>query len=180
MTVVAAYYDGKTYSMSTDSAGVSGHLTIHRLSAKIINKGQYCIGFTHSYRSADLIKESKDTPEAIRNINDVRKLRDEIRKTFINAGALKITSEDYNMPKHPLTIIIMSERGLWGIEADYQVYRISDYHAVGSGREFAFGVLAAAKQLKVDSATATQLAVKAAIKHCTTCGGRCYTTTISK
>ena len=56
MTIIAAYDGGYKYWIASDSVGSDGTMK-YELGSKLINKGNYIIGFSWSYRVADIIRE---------------------------------------------------------------------------------------------------------------------------
>jgi len=183
MTVIAAF-DGKDrYWIASDSVGTDGIMK-YELGKKLIKKGNYIIGFSWSYRVADIIKECTDLPEAINGIKDVRILRDIIKAILMDDNLIN-NNDHHNDCKgpngHPLDVIIISPSGIYTLEGDYQIHRIPDgYIACGAGTEIAMGVLYGCKETGVDGKSAVKLAVKAAIKHITACGGKCHIQSVEK
>ena len=179
MTVIAAFEGEDKYWIASDSQGVGGGTMIER-GTKLIKKNNYIVGFTYSYRVADLIRESKNLPADIRNLKDLRKFRDEIKKALTDDKLVgKRTAGD---GEHPITVIIISSSGIYEIEADYQIHKIqkNSYAATGSGIDTALGALYSCKKLKVDGKEAVKLAVKSAVEHISSCGGGCHIGSVEK
>lgn len=183
MTVIAAYDDGDKYWIASDSMGEAGG-TQYELGTKLIDRGQYIIGFSWSYRVADIIRESKELPAAIRGIADLRKLRDAVQEQLVQDKLIGGGSENESKRssgEHPLSIIVVSPSGIFTLEGDYQIHKITDgYIACGSGTDVALGALLSCRKLDVYGKDAVKLAVQAAIKHITTCGGKVHVKSVEK
>ncbi len=184
MTVIAAYDDEDRYWIASDSVGSAGGVK-YELGSKLIQKGNYIIGFSWSYRVADIIRESRDLPDRILSIQDVRNMRDIIRATMIKDGLLNNNDESdarRSMASgHPVDVTLISPSGIYTIESDYQIHKITTgYIASGSGTEVAIGALFTCKKLGVDGKQAVKVAVNSAIKHITTCGGKCHIKSVGK
>ena len=179
MTVIAAYNDGKRHWIASDSMGSRGD-TMYELGSKLIIKGNYIIGFSWSYRVADIIRESKNLPKELSSIKDLRTIRDVIKETLINDNL--IGNNDNAKPEgHPLDIILVSPAGIYTVETDYQIHKVLDnYITCGSGTEVAMGVLYTCNELKIEGKKAVKLAVEASIKHIASVGGKCYIKSVEK
>jgi ATP-dependent protease HslVU (ClpYQ) peptidase subunit len=180
MTVIAAYDDGERYWIASDSMGTAGD-TMYETGSKLITRGNYIIGFSRSYRVADIIRECTDLPDRLLSVRDLRKLRDAI-KTKITQDDLVGKYDDKPTDQHPVDIVLISPTGIYTVEGDYQIHKIphGGYIATGSGTDIALGALFACKKQGIDGKTAVNSAVKAAIKHITSCGGRCYIKSIKR
>lgn len=181
MTVIAAYDDGKHIWIGSDSAGSDTWSTFD-YGSKLIKKHDYYIGFTSSYRTADVIREARNLPKEIKGIKDVRVFRDRLAKLLIKAGGLKDSPNNGELREHPVGLIIISRSGIYNIMSDYQIHKIEEgYYSVGSGYLAALGVLNFAKNLNMKNGEEViQGAVKAAMSHVVSCGGKCYFKSIKK
>jgi len=181
MTIIAAYEGFHHYWIGSDSLGVSCGLGAD-FGTKLIKKGNYIIAFSSSYRVGDVARESKNLPKEINSIIDVRKFRDALSKDLIEeAGARTEAHNGNGLKEAPVGIIIVSPTGMYAIEGDFQVHKIkTGYYANGSGWAIAYGALYIAKQNKASGEEAISGAIKAAIAHSTTCGGRCHVKSIEK
>ena len=175
MTVIAAYEDSEGYWIGSDSMGVGAGLQ-SELGTKIIKKGNCYVAFTVSYRVADVIRESKNLPMEVNSITDFRKFRDILTEELVEKAGARTEAHNGNGVKEgPVGLILISSSGIYVMEADYQIHKIkSGYYANGSGWAIANGALYAAQQQGLGGKEAVTYAVKAAIFHSATCGGRCY------
>jgi len=171
MTVIAAYNDGERIWIGSDSAGTADELQADT-GSKLIQKFRYVIGHAISYRVADIIRESKNFPKNINNLKDLATFRNILKEELAKdlADGL-ITQEDLLSE-----LLIISPYGIFVIEDGFQIHKIFlGYYAIGGGAELAFGALSLANQLKLKNGKKVVTAVvAAAIKHCTSCGGKCY------
>jgi hypothetical protein len=180
MTIIASYIcDGRVW-IASDSIG-SNDLTKHDFGSKIITINEsYYVGFSASYRIADLIREHKDFPKEIYDISDARSFRDSLRQLAINDGCCDRASAGETL-NHPISVLIASRSGMYLIDSDYQLHRFvkdRSYHSVGSGSVVGLGVLFLAAQLKINGDIAVQHAVLGAIEHVPGCGGVPYVASI--
>jgi len=172
MTVIVAYNDGKKLWIGSDSAGTADELQADT-GTKLILKYRYVIGHAISYRVADIIRESKILPKTVNTIKELAKFRNILKEELardLESGL--ITNEDLISE-----LLIISPYGIFVIEDGFQIHEINlGYYAIGGGAELAFGALSLANQLKIKNGKkVVKAAVEAAIKHCTSCGGKCYT-----
>jgi ATP-dependent protease HslVU (ClpYQ) peptidase subunit len=180
MTIITAYYDGDKHWIASDSYSVAGYSCFEQ-GTKLITKGDYILGFSASYRVADVITESDGFPKTMRGLQDLRKFRDRLKELLITDGAKK-EAEAHEVIQHPVLILIISTSGVFHIDADYQIHKIHQgWYAIGSGQGPARGSLYTSKQLGLeDGKKAVQLAVKSATKHITTCGGKCHVKSVGE
>lgn len=186
MTIIAAYDDGQNYWIGSDSMGF-GSGTMYELGSKLISKGNYLIGFSWSYRVADIIRECDDFPIELSGLPELRKIRDIIKERITEDDLVGKNDADHRTAitraeGHPVDLVLAAPSGLYTIECDYQIHKIPNkgYTATGSGCDFALGALYTAKQQKLNGRTAIQNAVKSAIKHCSSCGGKCHIKSMEK
>lgn len=183
MTIIAVFEDkvNGRYWIGSDSMAISGE-TMTECGSKLIKKNNYYIGFSESFRAADILREEKTIPNKINSISDVKKLRDNLQTALINqAGASSSSLGATELLGHPFSLLIISKIGMFYIGGDYQLQKIKDgYEAIGSGQEFAFGALYTSKQYTANGKDAVTDAVKSAIKHCSSCGGKVYYKSIEK
>ena len=179
MTIVAAYSDGSTICLGSDSCGISSG-TKTEFGAKIIKKGNYYIGFADSYRVADILSESKTLPKTINKLQDIKDLRDKIRAELIcKMGASPADSEAESI-SHPLSIIVISILGIHEIQSDYAILKAKDnFTSIGAGRDIALGALATHNLYISLAKDAVRESIKTTIKYSTDCGGRIHLVTIN-
>ena len=172
MTVIAAAKDELAAYIASDSHGSSGGVHLET-GSKIIKKNNYYIGFTCSYRVADIINEATTFPSRIKNIKDLRKFRDELKKLLLEDGCEETAKEEETI-SHPIGLVIVAEGNLYSMDSDYQIHEHKEYIAVGSGREFALGAMRSMLRFTGDPEDSVQAAVEAAIFHCSGCGGNIH------
>jgi ATP-dependent protease HslVU (ClpYQ) peptidase subunit len=178
MTVIAAYDDGEKYWIASDSMGTAGD-SMYEHGSKLITRGNYIIGFSWSYRVADIIRECTNLPDKLSSIQDLRKIRDIIKEKIIDDELVGKNDKD---DTHPVDIILISPTGIYTIQGDYQIHKIprGSYTTTGSGYVIATGALFVCKKQDVDGKTAVKLAVNSAIKHIASCGGKCHIKSVEK
>jgi hypothetical protein len=180
MTVIAACIKDRSVWIASDSHGSDDYLK-HDFGSKIILVNQaYYVGFSASYRIADLIRECKDFPARIDTVEDIRLFRDKLRELALADGCVD-KAETHSTLSHPISVIIASASGLHVIESDYQLHSFTkekSYYSVGSGSMTAIGALYLAAELGTNGQTAVQQAVLSAMKHARGCGGTVYSANI--
>ena len=166
MTIIAAAEDKHGYWIGSDSMGNAAG-TMVELGSKLINKKNYIIGFSESYRLRDIIEEDTKLPVDIKTMRSLRSFRDRI---------IPVTKEE----EITFGLIIISSGGIFDIDSDYQIHKINNYIAIGSGSDFALGALRAILRTSESAAIAVREAVEAAIFHSSTCGGNVHIEHIEK
>jgi len=182
MTVIAAYEDKDAYWIGSDSHGVNEDTwTSQDCGSKLIRKGSYVVGFSSSYRTADIIRESSDLPVDIRSIKDLRLFRDVLMMELTDKAGVSSEGKDGEVIQGPVSIILISTSGIYEIQEDYAIFRVkTGYSATGSGFSHAFGSLYTSKFLKLSGKKAVELAVNSAIMHSAACSGKCYKCSVKK
>lgn len=179
MTAIAAYKDGDTYWIASDSCAV-GSGTKQNRGSKLIKKGNYYIGFTWSYRTADIIAESKKLPKEINSIRDIRKFRDILYEELVEKGHAKTEAANGDNISHPVGLIFITKIGIFEIESDYQIAKHKYFAATGSGWSVCLGSLYNSYKTKQEGKLAVTLAIKAAINLTTYVGGDVYIASVKK
>jgi len=180
VTVIAAAEDKHGIYIASDSHGTDQCDNAFELGKKIIKKHSYYIGFSYSYRVADLMRECSAFPKAINTITSLRKFRD-VLKDLLTKDGCSVAASGANTISHPVSIIIISSKGIFTIDNDYQIHKITTgYIAIGSGYEIALGALRGLTQNYTSAEKAVELAVEAAIFHKASCGGNIHIQSIEK
>jgi ATP-dependent protease HslVU (ClpYQ) peptidase subunit len=169
LTIIAAAEDLMGVWIGSDSKGVAGVVSLE-FGSKIIKKNAYYVGFAQSYRIGDIIRECETFPKNIKSLKDLGKFRDTLQDLAIDkAGCACGGIEDTVI--HPFNIIIAAQSGIYTIDSDYQIHKVSQYAAIGAGTEVALGALRTAIRITSNASRAVRLAVEAAIYHNVACGG---------
>ena len=169
MTIIAASEDTNQVCIATDSLGSYDNLKIE-FGSKLISKKNYTLSNAGSYRVGDVLEEYECFPNEIRDLNDLRKFRDELINIVRSYEFLVNPRNEDNYPN--ISIIIVSPHGIFTIEDDFQIHTIeTGFYASGTGEEVAMGALYTCKSLGLDAKTSVQLACEASIHSCITCGG---------
>jgi len=174
MTIIAAYENKDGVWIASDSRG-STNFVKWDLGTKLIYEENYTIGNAGSYRTFDLIRECNDFPEQIRDLDDLREFRDNLREIMLEDGGASEAQGPETLI-HSVDIIIVSPAGIFDISNDYQIHQIQHgYAACGSGTELALGSMITFKNTnQTDGYEAVRLACEAAIAHSCGCGGDIY------
>ena len=172
MTIIAAAEDKNGYWIGSDSHGNSSGICTE-LGSKLIHKDKYIVGFSNSYRVRDIILENNQFPKTIGSIKGLRNFRDILKELMIQDGCMPMGNHDDTVI-HPISLLIISNSGMYNIDTDYQIHKIKKYIAIGSGTEIALGALRSTLNITGSAAEAVRLAIEAAIYHCATCGGNIH------
>ncbi len=139
--IVGIEQDGVVY-MGGDSAAVGGWQGMSTSIPKVFRVGGLLFGYTSSFRMGQIIQHHL-TPPAHDDGNSpieylVKQLIPEIRRLFSAHGYMGKDAERENGG-----VFLVGYRGeLYRVDADFQVIRYcSGFAAVGSGEEYALGVL---------------------------------------
>jgi len=178
MTIIAAAEDTNGYWIASDSQGVTND-TCLELGPKLINKENYIVGFSYSYRVKDLILECNSFPEKIGSIKGFRKFRDVLKKLMLEDGCLATAGSSETL-LHPISLLVISPSGIYEMGSDYQIHKVKKYAAIGSGMDFALGALKATLATTKSAQQSVEEAVSAAIFHSATCGGNIHKDYIAK
>jgi ATP-dependent protease HslVU (ClpYQ) peptidase subunit len=184
MTLIAAYKTSEGLWIGSDSLGSNGH-TKNEYGSKLISIGNYILGFSWSYRVADLILTNKDLfPKEITSREEViTKFVPALIQLLIEKGkAINTAKDGEGTVCHPTSIIIATKEGkIFHIQNDYAVFERDDYLTTGSGESHANGALYTLKSLGIkDGHKALTLAIQSAILHCTSVGGKIYIKKMTK
>jgi hypothetical protein len=138
--IVGLVHEGRVW-IGGDSAAVGQWISTARADSKVFTNGPAVFGFTHSFRSGQLLRYSLSVPEAI--VGDVGKYMattfiDSVRECWKAGGCARRESEQ---EVGGCFLVGMFGR-LFVVESDYQVgEQIEPWHAVGCGAEIALGSL---------------------------------------
>ena len=102
---------------------------------KVFRKGNFLIAYIGSVRGGQIVN-SKD----FKCPTDIFKLPDAIMELCREKGCLAINPEDQTN-SHLCNYLVACKSGLYEILVDFQMNRISNYTAIGSGTSYAFGSL---------------------------------------
>lgn len=187
MTIIAAYDDGSTVWIGSDSCAIAGDTKTEH-GSKLIRFKNYCIGYAESYRVSDILKEAKSIPRTIKSTKGIRKLRDIIREAMIKyTGSNAVDWEREDQITHPVLILIACPLGIYEIQEDYAILKHKGgYATIGSGGDYALGALAFARENDMiyrhgcSGKDVVAGALKITKKHCTSVGGRTHIAGIPK
>jgi len=157
--------------MGCDSAGgiPSEYWVTETELLKVFHNGPFMIGYTSSFRMAQLLQYQLDTDQLEAQHEDesdvaylVRVVVEAIRELFKDHGFAEIES---NVERGG--VFMIAYRGkLYEVHANYQVFRRRDrYAAIGCGQHYAEGALYITGQQGFTPATRIELALEAAAKY---------------
>lgn len=173
MTIIVGYRRGSENWIAGDSLGSSGDGFKMDLGSKLIHKTGYTIGVAGSYRTMDLLREAPSLPRGVRGLDDIRVLRDWIKLVHLEDGCQDRAGSDETVA-HPFSALVASPAGIWAVEGDYQLHRVTKYYAIGCGRDAALGALYVMAARNQPGDVTVRSAVRAAMLHNINCGGRVF------
>jgi hypothetical protein len=163
MTVIAAYMDSEHCVIGCDSMASTQYVK-YNVGSKLIEKGGCTVGVCGDLRTLDLILEDNQLPEVF-SIEDCRRFRDRL---------IDLTADI----KHYMSaVLIASPRGIYGIEADFSLFRGDidlGYTAFGSGEELALGSMYCSRKMDDPATLAVETAIEAATSYSKSCGFDIY------
>lgn len=142
MTCIIAYVEGGKVYMGGDSAGSSEEFTSNRVQPKVFVNGEFCFGYTGSFRLGQIMEHCFDPSDLPKRGEDVMKYM--VRKFVPD---LKMAFDLNDWPFHDdekkvLGILVGVRGHLYEIEYDYQVGEWDlPYFAIGSGAPYAMGAM---------------------------------------
>lgn len=166
MTCIAGLVDGGDVWIGGDSAGVGGNYALFvRADEKVFRNGDFLFGFTSSFRMGQLLRYALAPPD-----HDPRVATDKyLCTTFMNAVRQCLKDGGYAEKRNDSetggTFLIGYKGGLYTVEDDYQVAKVSDgFTSVGCGFQLAIGSLHSTKQQAASARV--QTALEAAERFC--------------
>jgi ATP-dependent protease HslVU (ClpYQ) peptidase subunit len=172
MTIIAAYKDlkTKTYWIGSDSVGTN-FSTKQDYGSKLIKKSNYVIGYAGSYRIGNILEELDLLPRKVESTEDLKDIRDLLQLELEERNVSYGTSEG----QESFTLLLICPLGIFEISDSLYLINCKDnFSTAGQGEEVALGALSILSKKKVEGRQAITMAVKAAIKYCTHCGGKIY------
>ena len=173
MTCIVGLEDKGHVYLGCDSVQTNGYFSSAIDCKKIFKNGPLTLGYTSSFRFADLLQYNLSVPAQSKDIPDDRQylvtvVVKAIRETLKNGGFATISSNNESGG----TCLIAYKNKLYTMQDDYSIVRdINGYASVGSGSYFALGSLASTYKMKLKPEEKVKLALEAAISHCATVKG---------
>lgn len=145
--IVGLAQDGEVY-IGGDSAAVSGWTVQETALRKVFRVGQFLIGYAGSFRMGQILQYHLSVPQQQDGVSDERYMVvdfvEAARTCFKEKGYTKI---DNNREAAPY-VLVGYRSTLYMIDDDFQVQHLeSGLDAIGSGREYALGAMAARMDL---------------------------------
>lgn len=167
MTCIVACKGESSIVIAGDSAGVAGLNVTIRKDPKVFENGDFCIGFTSSFRMGQILMDTK-LPSNTTGIDDFKFMRTHfvaaIKKAFVKHGFGKEHGDEGHEGG---TFIVVFNNTIFEINDDFQVGIPEDrFTSVGSGEEIAKGAMYAALEIygEQNPAIVCEIALKAATR----------------
>jgi hypothetical protein len=144
VTCIVGISDGRTVWLGGDSAGVAGYSLVVRADQKVFSAGDFCMGFTDSFRMGQLLRYSLRPPAC----DESTDLFAYMCGPFIEAvrGCLKVGgyARMRDEAEEGGNFLVGFRGRLFEVCSDYQVGEtVSGFNAVGCGAAVALGALEA-------------------------------------
>lgn len=123
-----------------DSLGVSGYDIIERKDTKVFKNGKFIIGYTSSFRMAQLLRYSLNCDKQKSSQSDFNFMCttfiNSVRKCLKDGGFLKINNEK----EHGGVFLVGYKGKLYKVYDDMQIaINIDNFYACGCGESYALG-----------------------------------------
>lgn len=174
MTIVAAYKcpTTKEYWIASDSDGI-GQNEKNNYGSKLLKHNNYAFGFSDSYLPVQILEEEDLIPKDINNFNDLKDFRN-LTQLSLEEHHVRYDDKDL-FPTHPVLFLFITKLGIYFLGNMYELLKCKDgYAAIGAGSDYATGSLFNSMKRKDTGKDAVSMAVQAAKRHSTYCGGRTY------
>ena len=173
--IVGLEHKNKVY-LGCDSVASDGYVKYAIHGSKIFTTGPLTIGYTSSFRFADILQYDLNLPLRTENDGDDRKfLVSVVVKTIREALSKGGFNHINNSKESGGTCLIAYKNKLYKMQDDYSITKTDDgYDSCGSGSYFALGALAATQGKSTPiflPKDRVKVAIEAAIKHCATVTG---------
>jgi ATP-dependent protease HslVU (ClpYQ) peptidase subunit len=174
MTIVAACRFGRQVSIASDSIGTDGWGFQSDHGRKIERFKWGAVGFAGSYRLLPEVLDLFRAASVFDSITDALKVRNQIVERLETLGWKKENSN--RLPSNDdLSLIAVSAASskIFCFQSDFAVLEHKNYAAIGSGYELATGSMHSTSA-DFEVRDRARMAVKSAINHKASCGGRIY------
>lgn len=105
---------------------------------KLINIGDYIVGYTYSYRTAQLIEFNKNVfPKSISKRSDVFKFGQQLKKLMLEDGQIERAEKSSDI-EHTVSLIIATPKRIYKMYGNYQ-FEERPIAAQGSGTDYSIG-----------------------------------------
>lgn len=144
-----------------DSAGIAGLSVTVRADHKVFQRGQFCFGFSGSFRLGQILQYQLTVPKPDKDVTDHEYMAttfiDAVRACFKKAG---VARDDAGVESTCGSFLVAWKGQLYKIEADYQVGIPDDgFDACGCGEEYALGAMRAALDMGANAEEAVKKAL---------------------
>lgn len=137
MSTIVGFIDNDRILMGCDSrASTSDGQVRPVVCEKVFVNGDYLIGFIGSIRCGQILDARYFTPP-----DDIYNMPEAIRKHLNDFGCLGVDRDDQTCTTDSNYLIAKKDSGLFEILTDFQMNKISQYAALGSGNPYAYASL---------------------------------------
>ena len=136
MTLIIGVDDGKRIVIGSDGLASNGKYK-YNVGSKLIKVKNFIVGYTLSFRFAQIIKFNKSEFENIKSEKDVWNFVQTLKKVMIREGSKKESADSKDL-EHPVTFLLATEVGLFTVCSNYQFHKLKRW-AVGSGDMYGLG-----------------------------------------
>jgi len=138
MTLIMGAETTDRVIIASDSMGSSAYRQ-EIYGSKLIKIKNFIVGYSHSYRTAQILEFNKDKFKPINNRRDVYNFCQKLKQVMIKeAGHKKEVDKQETDLCHTVLLVMATEFGLFEIDANYQFLKLR-WGAVGCGAIYGLG-----------------------------------------
>jgi len=177
MTVILAGKDNKGCPyIGSDSQG--SEITKgfkNEFGKKLIKIHNFIVGYTYSYRTAQLIEYNANKFKKINTKQDVFNFLKILKKLMVDDGQKK-ESESGRDVENTVGLIIITKKNIYVVEGNYSFFEV-EVASIGCGKELCLGAFTALDEEK-DIVKKIEKSIEIAKKYDAFVGGKIYIETI--
>ena len=163
MTCVVGLKDADGVWLGVDSCVSNGNLILpQRSGEKLFKKGPFVFAISGNVRGENILRHSISIPKRkdkeAANHYLYNTVIDAVREGFKKAGFAR---KQNDKEEHGNTFLFVYESRLFKFASDYCLIELGDYHAEGSGRQYALGSLYTTAKLGLSPKERVRLALDA-------------------
>lgn len=169
--IIAIKKKGKVYMGCDSAASSNGEITI-RANSKIFKSHNMIFGTCGSARQRQLLKYTLKLPPQSPKVDDMKYMCttfiSSVQKCF-EKGGFEIV---HNKKRIGSNFLVGYKGQIYHVQSDYHIgIPLKNYHAIGSGKEYALGCLFGLENIRMKAKEKIELALNASAEFSTTVNG---------
>ena len=176
MTIIAAARTSRSVCIGSDSVGTDADGIQEDYGSKLLRFEWGAVGLAGQSGHASLIREALADSDGFDTKRHATATMRRVREALLDAGCK--TGRSGGLPVvDDFEMLVVGRRGaIWSVNHDLTLLRLRAYTAVGSGAAIGIGAMHALRR-SAPAPDLVEAAVRAAIKHSDSCGGRLHRVT---